>query len=95
MLGRQNCTCQHKMAITGKHVAAARALLGITQAELAEWSSVAESTIMRFETGKHEPRGATVELLRRVLEDRGMEFVNGGEPGVRLRPSKAKKPGTY
>ena len=83
------------MAITGKHITAARALLGFTQADLAAVSSVAESTIRRFETGNNEPRPATVETLRRALEDRGIEFYNGGDPGVRLFPSKAKKPGTY
>lgn len=83
------------MAITGKHVAAARALLGLTQTELAEMSSVNAATILRFENGQNEPRPATVAMLQRALEDRGIEFSNGGEPGVKLRPSKAKKPGTY
>ena len=83
------------MVIIGKHIAAARALLGMTQADLAVLCSVAESTIRSFETGAHDPRPATVAVLQRALEDRGIEFMNGGEPGVRLRPSKAKKPGTY
>lgn len=83
------------MTITGKHVAAARALLGMSQAELAEATEVAPNTIMRFETGQNEPRALTLSTLQRVLEDRGIEFSNGGEPGVKLRPSKAKKPGTY
>ena len=67
----------------------------MTQADLAEMTSVNASTILRFETGKHDPRPATVAVLQRALEDRGIEFANGGEPGVRLRPSKAKQPGTY
>lgn len=83
------------MAITGKHIAAARALLGMSQAQLAEATGVAAHTILRFETDKSEPRKLTVDALQRVLEDRGIEFSNGGEPGVKLRPSKAKKPGTY
>ena len=82
------------MAITGRHIAAARALLGLTQTELAEVSSVNSATILRFENGQNEPRPATVAMLQRALEDRGIEFSNGGEPGVKLRPSKAKKPGT-
>ncbi len=83
------------MVITGKHIAAARALLGLSQTDLAEISSVAANTIVRFETGKNDPRPATVETLRRALEDRGIEFMNGGDPGVRLFQSRAKKPGTY
>lgn len=83
------------MTITGKHITAARGLLGMTQADLAEVSSVAEATIRRFEAELVSPRPATVETLRRAMEDRGIEFYNGGDPGVRLFRSKAKKPGTY
>ena len=83
------------MIITGKHIAAARGLLGLSPQALAEMSSVHPKTIARFENGQNDPRPATVAMLQRALEDRGIEFMNGGEPGVRLRPSKAKKPGTY
>lgn len=83
------------MAITGKHVGAARVLLGITPSELAELASVHPKTILRFEGGKHEPIPATLKAIVEALENRGIEFSNGGEPGVKLRPSKAKKPGTY
>jgi len=83
------------MSITGKHITAARGLLGMTQADLAEIASVAEATIRRFESEIVNPRPATVETLRRALEDRGIEFYNGGDPGVRLFRSKVKKPGTY
>lgn len=78
------------MAITGKHVAAARALLGMSQEELAAATGIAAHTILRFETEKNVPRQLTRESLQRVLEDRGIEFSNGGEPGVKLIPSKAK-----
>ena len=83
------------MVITGRHIAAARGLLDLTVAELAEMASVHPKTIERFEKATQEPRPATIAVIQRALEDRGIEFMNGGEPGVRLRPSKAKKPGTY
>lgn len=83
------------MAITGKHVAAARALLGITQRQLAEAVGVAKDTIVRFETEHGVPRALTVKALQDELERRGIEFQNSGDPGVRLFRSKAKKPGTY
>ncbi|WP_158257567.1 helix-turn-helix transcriptional regulator [Haliangium sp. UPWRP_2] len=83
------------MVITGKHIAAARGLLGLSPSELAEMSSVHPKTILRFENEQHSPRPATVAMLQRALEDRGIEFYNGGDPGVRLFRSKAKKPGTY
>ena len=81
------------MAITGKHIAAARALLGISQTQLAEATGVAAHTILRFETNQSEPRSATVEVLRRYLETRGIEFANSGAPGVRLWPDRVKTEG--
>jgi predicted transcriptional regulator len=83
------------MAITGKHIAGARGLLGLSVADLAEAASVHPKTILRFESGQQDPRLSTVVALQRALEDRGIEFMNGGDPGVRLFRSKAKTPGTY
>lgn len=70
------------MKILGRHIAAARALLGISQSELAEATGLAANTILMFETGQSEPRAVTVDTLRRVLEERGIEFRNGDAPGV-------------
>jgi DNA-binding XRE family transcriptional regulator len=81
------------MAITGKHIAAARALLGITQQQLADAVGVAKHTVVRFETEQNEPRPLTVKALQDELERRGIEFQNSGDPGVRLFRSKAKKAG--
>lgn len=83
------------MVITGRHVSGARGLLGMSIKELAEAAGVDPKTIQRFESGQRDPRHSTVASLQQALEDRGIEFSNGGEPGVKLRPSKAKKPGTY
>ena len=82
------------MVITGKQIGAARFLLGLSATELAEIADVHPKTVLRFEGGQREPTHATLRALVSALEDRGIEFLNGGEPGVRLRPSKAKKPGT-
>ena len=83
------------MTITGRHVGAARVLLGLSPSDLAALAGVHPKTVLRFEGGKHEPIPATLKAIVEALEHRGIEFMNGGEPGVRLRPSKAKKPGTY
>jgi transcriptional regulator with XRE-family HTH domain len=78
------------MTITGKHIAAARALLGISQADLAEATGLAANTILMFETGQSEPRSVTVDTLRRVLEERGIEFSNGDSPGVKLHRKRQR-----
>ncbi|MGY2986486.1 hypothetical protein ACVI1K_003833 [Bradyrhizobium sp. USDA 4508] len=53
--------------------------------ELAGLAGVSPDTVSRFERGEL-PRGKTVELLQAALEARGIEFTNGGQPGVRWRP---------
>ena len=66
---------------------AARALLGWSQERLAEASAVSIPTIKRLEPGEGlvQTRVDTLDKLRRALEAAGVEFTNGGEPGVKLR----------
>ena len=78
-----------KMHLVGKQITAARRLLGMSQSQLAEAAGVAEQTIIRFEKEQHEPRPETIEAIRDVLETRGIEFINGIGPGVRLNLEKA------
>jgi transcriptional regulator with XRE-family HTH domain len=66
----------------------ARAALGLSVRELAERSSVAESTIHRFEAGRGGMQTGTLEKLQGALEAAGVIFVGadgGGGPGVRLK----------
>ena len=80
------------MILTGRHIAAARGLLGMTQGELAEAAGVERNTIMSWEAGDRVPRAATVENVRAALERRGIEFQNSDSPGVRLRGEKTLIP---
>jgi transcriptional regulator with XRE-family HTH domain len=66
---------------------AARALLGWSQERLSEASGVSIPTIKRLEPGAGlvQTRVDTLDKLRRALEAAGVEFTNGGEPGVKLR----------
>ena len=76
------------MQLIGKHVAAARKLLGMTQADLSAAVGVGQATIARFETG-FRIRPSSLAAIRKGLEDRGIEFTNGNSPGAKLRPEKA------
>ena len=66
---------------------AARALLGWTQERLADASGVSIPTIKRLEPGEGlvQTRVDTLDKLQRALEAAGVEFLNHGEPGVKLR----------
>ena len=74
---------------------AARALLGWSQGDLAEHSSISEPTIARLESvdGQIAGRLSTAEKIRGALEKAGIEFIdeNGGGPGVRLRKRQRSK----
>lgn len=77
------------MKISGTQITAARDLLKITQAELAESAGVATQTVFRFEAGYAEPRSENLEKILSELDRRGIEFTNGTGTGVRLDHAKA------
>jgi transcriptional regulator with XRE-family HTH domain len=64
----------------------ARAALNWSTAKLAEAAGVGLNTVNRFEAGS-DTRTSSVDKMRRILECAGVEFTNGGQPGVRLKLS--------
>jgi len=72
--------------ISVRQVKAARALLGWSQGDLASHSKVSEPTIARLESidGDLGGRANTASKIVAALEAAGIEFTNGGQPGVRL-----------
>lgn len=73
--------------VTIKQVRAARALLGWSQEELAAKSGVSYPTIARLEAddGELGGRADTSAKIIGAIESAGVEFTNGGQPGVRLK----------
>ena len=69
----------------------ARALLDMTQPELASRAWLGLSTVVDFERSRRPVSTEAIHAIRRALEAAGIEFIeeNGGGPGVRL--SKRKK----
>lgn len=75
------------MELTGNHLKAARALVGIDQDRLAELSGVSINTVRNMEACGDRPIGGYVrtrEQVQSALEALGIEFTNGTSPGVRL-----------
>ncbi len=64
---------------------AARALLNWNQEKLAAAAQVSVTTVRNFETEKSAPQRSTLDVMRRALEAAGIEFTNGGRPGVRMK----------
>ncbi len=83
------------MVLTGNHLKAARAIAGLDQAALADLAGVSINTIRNMEAAGASlvgGRQSTRDQVQAALEKLGVEFANGGEPGVRLRKGhKAQK----
>ena len=80
------------IVISGRHIRAARALLGWTQQELSRKARVALGTVKRME-GFDGAVGARTDTLRRtvaIFEKAGVEFLDDDRPGVRLRVTRER-----
>lgn len=65
-------TINHTLMDIGKTIKERRALLGISQQDLADYSGVGISTVKDLERGVGNP---SIETLRRVLDVVGLEMV--------------------
>ena len=80
--------------ITPEQCRAARGLLDWSQQRLADEAQVGIVTVRQLESGQNQPRRATLIVVRRTLEDAGVELIdeNGGGVGVRLRERRRGGP---
>ena len=62
----------------------ARAALNWSLQQLSDAAGVHRNTISNFETGRYAGEPATLDAIRAALEAAGVEFTNGGQPGVRF-----------
>ncbi|UVK43261.1 hypothetical protein BPNPMPFG_005039 [Mesorhizobium sp. AR07] len=76
------------MLTTGNQLKAARALIGMEQQDAASSAGVHVNTIRSMEAAGPSPitgRAQNVQAVQRALEAAGIEFLNHGSPGVRLK----------
>lgn len=75
---------------TPDQLRAARALLGLSQSQVADMTGRTTKTIRRAETDQSGVADETLAALRNALENAGVEFIaeNGGGAGVRLKKGK-------
>ncbi|MGZ9723491.1 helix-turn-helix domain-containing protein [Rhizobium miluonense] len=72
--------------MNGVQCRSARVALGWSVRELAEIAGASTQTIVRFEKGE-ELRPATIDRIKRALEDGGITFIPADEhggPGIRF-----------
>jgi hypothetical protein len=80
--------------ISGRQIAAARVLIGLSQRDLAIKAKISTPTLIRMEAKFGEAVGLinNIAAVCAVLELAGIEFTNGDEPGVRLRKTPRGDP---
>lgn len=71
------------MSITPAQVRGARAMLNLTQEEVATMAGLKRVAVARFETGVTDPHGSTLERLQSALEGAGVVFIES-ETGTGL-----------
>ncbi|MCB5176777.1 helix-turn-helix domain-containing protein [Microvirga lenta] len=77
--------------ITASQIRAARALLGLSQSEVAERAGISVPSLKRAEAGSTiKVSSNLVSAIRSALEAEGAVFISAGEttqggPGVRLK----------
>lgn len=76
-------TVMSKTIINARQIKAARALLDLSQEQLAAASGISVATIRRIESSHISPRGNTMNSIETALSEAGVEFY--GTSGVRLR----------
>ena len=71
--------------ITTAQIRAARGLLKWTQATLAHHAAVSTVTLNMIENETVRPRPATLDAIRRALEQGGVQLLEEGGTGVGVR----------
>jgi predicted transcriptional regulator len=79
--------------ITPSQCRAGRALLEITQTQLAKSAGLGLSTVVDFEKRRRKVSVEAMQSISKTLSHAGIEFIdeNGGGPGVRLRKGQRTK----
>ena len=73
--------------ITSGQIKAARALLGLTVAELAKTAGIGFTTMVRLESADGVPPGTvrTLSSVKSAIEKAGIEFIGSPESGAGVR----------
>jgi predicted transcriptional regulator len=71
--------------ITPAQIRAARGLLDWTQPDLADRAGLSKNSLIKIERGTSDPKASTLLAIQRALEEAGVQFTHGDEPGVSLK----------
>jgi hypothetical protein len=78
--------------VTGNQLKAARVFAEVDQQQVADAAKINVNTIRNMEARGNQPITSSAMIVRNVqliLESWGVEFINDGGPGVRMRDQSA------
>lgn len=64
--------------ITADQIRAGRAMLGWSQAKLADEAGMTREAVLRIESGKSDPRISSMKKIQDAMELAGLVFLPGG-----------------
>ena len=67
-----------------------RDLLGWTRGRLGAQCGLSVTSLLRFEMGVWFPKSEGLAAIQQALGEAGVEFTDGGEPGVKLRQEETR-----
>jgi transcriptional regulator with XRE-family HTH domain len=67
-------------------------MLGLSQAEIAAKDELTEDLLRIIETDGSNPEASLLVAVQQVLEEAGIEFISGNQPGVRLKRHEPENP---
>ncbi len=72
-------------------ILAARALVGMTRAELAAKVGLSPTGLAKIETGQSDPKASSLEAIQRALEASGVVFIREDIEGAGVRLKRPRK----
>ncbi|HER8900597.1 TPA: helix-turn-helix transcriptional regulator [Streptococcus pyogenes] len=76
--------------MTPEQCRAGRALVGMTQKELAKRAGINRRAVLWYERGRRMPLLNNLRVMRAVLEADGVEMIDGERPGVRFSAERTR-----
>lgn len=72
-------TAEYNSAMEGRHVKAARAMLGLSQTDLCKLAGVSRATLNDLENDTGDPRRSSALAVEAALREKGANFIDDGD----------------
>lgn len=70
---------EYNAVMEGRHIKAARAMLGLSQTDLCKLAGVSRATLNDLENDTGDPRRSSALAVEMALREKGANFIDDGE----------------